>query len=170
MNGLGGTSAGSVVPLAGDLRVPSLTPAATAAADGCSPGVSSDSNGDGFADAVVADSTATVAGRADAGRLVVYYGGSDGRIGEGVRRVVHQASGTVNDAPETGDRFGFALAAADLDCDDFTDLVVGSPYEDAGGTDSGLVQIIWGTTTRAGHGPSVGHAQSGHLRQRRSRG
>ena len=53
---------------------------------------------------------------------------------------------------ETGDRFGFALAAADLDCDDFTDLVVGSPYEDAGGTDSGLVQIIWGTATGLGTG------------------
>lgn len=127
-------------------------PSATAAADGCSPGSASDFNGDGFADAVVADSTATVSGRSNAGRLIVFYGDSDGRIGEGARRVVQQGSGSVTDAPETGDRFGFALAAADLDCDDFTDLVVGGPYEDAGGTDSGLVQIIWGTATGLGTG------------------
>ena len=126
--------------------------AATAAADGCSPGASSDFNGDGFADAVVADTTATVSGRANARRVVVFYGDSDGRIGEGARRVVQQGSGMVSDVPETGDRFGFALAAADLDCDDFTDLVVGSPYEDAGGTDSGLVQIVWGTATGLGTG------------------
>jgi hypothetical protein len=131
---------------------PLSPPPATAAADGCSPGSASDFNGDGFADAVVADSTATVSGRANAGRLVVFYGDSDGRIGEGARRVVQQGSGTVSDAPETGDRFGFALAAADLDCDDFTDLVVGSPYEDVGGADSGLVQIVWGASTGLGTG------------------
>ena len=127
-------------------------PGATAAADGCSPGSTSDFNGDGFADAVVADSAATVSGRVNAGRLVVFYGDSDGRIGEGARRVVQQGSGTVSDSPEAGDRFGFALAAADLDCDDLTDLVVGSPYEDAGGVDSGLVQIVWGAPTGLGTG------------------
>ena len=108
-------------------------PAVTAAADGCSPGVSSDFNGVGFADAVVADSTATVSGRANAGRLVIFYGDSKGRIARVRDAWFSKCSGTVSDAPETGDRFGLALAAADLDCDDFTDLVVGSPYEDAGG-------------------------------------
>ena len=130
-------------------------PGATAAADGCSPGSTSDFNGDGFADAVVADSAATVSGRVNAGRLVVFYGDSDGRIGEGARRVVQQGSGTVSDSPEAGDRFGFALAAADLDCDDLTDLVVGSPYEDAGGVDSGLVQIVWGAPTGLGTGRAL---------------
>ena len=143
-------------------------PSATAAADGCSPASASDFNGDGFADAVVADTTATVSGRANAGRLVVFYGDSDGRIGEGARRVVQQGSCSVTDAPETGDRFGgFALAAADLDCDDVTDLVVGSPYEDAGGTDSGLVQIIsvaplpgW---ARGGRSTTLDPATSGNI-------
>ncbi len=130
-----------------------MPPAGFAAADGCVPSTASDFNGDGYADAVVADPWATVAGHPNAGRLVIFYGDSDRRIGEGARQVVHQGSHSVTDAPETGDRFGFALAEADLDCDAYTDLVVGSPYEDAGGTDSGYVQIIWGAATGLGTGP-----------------
>ena len=30
------------------------------------------------------------------------------------------------------DRFGYSIAVGDVDCDEFTDLVVGSPYEDVG--------------------------------------
>ena len=53
---------------------------------------------------------------------------------------------------ESGDHFGASLAVADLDCDGFTDLVVGSPLEDINGqTDSGYVQLIYG-------GPSEGSA------------
>lgn len=44
---------------------------AHATADGCSPGVQSDFNGDGYSDAVVADPYATVAGHIGAGRVIV---------------------------------------------------------------------------------------------------
>ena len=52
---------------------------------GCQTGAQSDFNGDGYSDAVVADPYATVDGQAEAGRVIVLYGDSDGRIGEGGR-------------------------------------------------------------------------------------
>ena len=48
------------------------------------------------------------------------------------RATIFQGGAGVGNAAEAGDRFGFALAVADIDCDEFTDLVVGSPYEDVG--------------------------------------
>ena len=126
---------------------------AEAAADGCSPGMKSDFNGDGFSDAVVADPYATVGGAAQAGRVIVLYGDGDGRIGEGARGVVSQGSGSVGGTAEAGDRFGSALAVADLNCDGFTDLVVGTPLEDINGqANSGYVQFVWGAAGGLGTG------------------
>ncbi len=119
--------------------------------DECPSGYPSDFNADGRADMAVADPEASVAGQSRAGRVVVLYGDADGRIGEGERRLISQGSGTVGDDPEPGDRFGSALSIADLDCDGFSDLVVGSPYEDAGAVvDAGLTQIVWGSATGLG--------------------
>ena len=102
---------------------------------------------------VVVDPYATVAGVSEAGRVVVFYGDPDGRIGEGDRAVVNQGGAGVLDAPSTGDRFGFALAVADIDCDTYTDLIVGTPLEDAGSiADTGLVQIVWGSAAGLGLG------------------
>jgi FG-GAP repeat len=45
------------------------------------------------------------------------------------------------------------MAAADLDDDGFTDLLVGTSYEDAGAAaDSGLAQVIWGSEDGLGKG------------------
>ena len=85
--------------------------------------------------------------------MIVLYGDADGRVGEGSRGVVSQGGGTVGGVAETDDRFGSALAVADLDCDGFTDLVVGTPLEDINGqADSGYVQIIWGNVSGLGNG------------------
>lgn len=119
----------------------------------CIEHVSSDFNGDGYADAAVADPYATVGGISQAGRVVIRYGDADERIGEGTVGVVSQGSGVVGDAPESGDRFGYALASADLDGDGCHDLVVGSPYEDNGSAaDSGSVQVVWGDPAGLGAG------------------
>ncbi len=119
--------------------------------DECPAGYPSDFNADGRADVVVGDPYATVAGQSRAGRVVVLYGDADGRIGEGERGLVSQGSGTVGDRPEAGDGFGSALSIADLDCDGFSDLVVGSPYEDVGAAvDAGLTQIVWGSPAGLG--------------------
>ena len=141
---------------------------AQAAADGCAAGVRSDFNGDGRSDTVVGDPFATVDGQAGAGRVTVFYGDDDGRIGEGARGIVSQASPSVGGSPEAGDRFGFALAVADINCDDYTDLVVGSPYEDSGSAvDSGSVQIIWGAAGGLGHGDPFPTDHAERLPQRR---
>ncbi len=130
-----------------------LTTAPAHAAADCVSGVESDFNGDGRSDAAVADPYATVDGLAEAGRVVVFYGDADGRVGEGARGVVQQGSGSVGGVPESLDRFGFALAAADIDCDGYSDLVVGTPYEDLSGqVDSGYAQVVFGSAAGLGNG------------------
>lgn len=127
------------------LAAVSPAPVARASADDCDPGMKSDFNGDGWTDAVVGDPQATVSGLAAAGRIVVLYGDADGRVGEGTRDVLWQGEENVAGVAEAGDQFGYALAVGDLDCDGFTDVVVGVPYEDINGqADSGYVQVVWG--------------------------
>ncbi|MBI3942384.1 MAG: FG-GAP repeat protein [Chloroflexi bacterium] len=46
---------------------------------------------------------------------------------------------------ETGDEFGAALAAGDFDDDGFDDLSIGTPLEDWGGVDAGMVHILFGS-------------------------
>jgi len=48
---------------------------------------------------------------------------------------------------EAEDRFGFALTAGDFDGDGHDDLAVGVPYEHRSLTDTGIVQILWGTAS-----------------------
>lgn len=105
------------------------------------PGVS-DFNGDGFDDAAVGDPYATVNGQAAAGSVTLLFGGADGRIGEGRRTVITQAS--FGDEPEAGDHFGWdvALGTAGLGTD-CADLLVGSPGEDlSGAVDAGVAHLV----------------------------
>jgi hypothetical protein len=113
----------------------------------------SDFNGDGFSDAVVSDPNADSTGAPDAGQVTVLYGSTPATIGGGTVETLKQGSPGVAGQPETEDRFGSSLASADLDSDGYTDLVVGTPLED-GGTekDSGLAQVIWGSSTGLGRG------------------
>ena len=68
-------------------------------------GASSDFNGDGFSDAVVADPYADPGGVADAGQMTVLYGNSS-TIGGGSVDTLVQGSGTVGNTASAGDRFG----------------------------------------------------------------
>lgn len=134
------------------------TPQAVAAS--CTAGTSSDFNGDGVTDTVIADPSATVNGAKAAGLVRVVLGG-----GKGVSEISQATSG-MGAAPEAGDQFGFSRSSYDADGDGCTDLVVGAPYEDVakdGGqlVDAGAVYVIHGTPTGIGAGSKVeGYTQS----------
>jgi hypothetical protein len=81
------------------------------------------------------------------------YTAATSTIGGSSVDTLKQGSNSVDDDPSTDDRFGTNVAAADLDNDGFTDLLVGTPYEDVGGVpDSGLAQVIWGSSAGLGKG------------------
>jgi Galactose oxidase-like, Early set domain/FG-GAP repeat len=115
-------------------------------------GAPSDFDGDGFSDAVVSDPYADPGGVTDAGQITVRYGNSN-TIGGGSVDTLVQGSDSVGNSPSTDDRFGSSMAAADLNNDGFTDLLVGTPYEDIKGQpNSGLAQVIWGSSAGLGKG------------------
>jgi Domain of unknown function (DUF1929)/FG-GAP repeat len=115
-------------------------------------GVSSDFNGDRSSDAVIADPYADPGGVSDAGQVTVLYGTSS-TIGGGSVDTLMQGSANVGNTASSGDRFGTTVSAADLDNDGYTDLLVGTPYEDINGqADSGLAQVIWGSPNGLGKG------------------
>jgi FG-GAP repeat len=73
-----------------------------------------------------------------------------GRLGQ---HALRGGSDSVDDDASSEDRFGTSLAAADFDNDGYTDLLVGTPYEDMGSqTDSELAQVIWGSSSGLGEG------------------
>ena len=125
---------------------------AQAAADGCEPGFSTDFNGDGFsATPWWADPYATVGTVAEAGRVIVLYGDNDDRIGEGDRGMIFQGGASVGNVAETGTGSASRWPWPTSTVTRFTDLVVGSPYEDIGGRPTpGYVQIVWGAAPVSG--------------------
>ncbi|MFF9805910.1 FG-GAP-like repeat-containing protein [Streptomyces coeruleorubidus] len=104
-----------------------------------------DFDGDGYADLAVAAPAATVGGKKGAGYVAVVYGSENG-LNTTTRQVLSQSTAGVPGSPEVDDAFGSALTTADLDRDGFADLVVGVGREDTadGGTESGLVEVLWG--------------------------
>ncbi len=58
--------------------------------------------------------------------------------------ILGQGSPGVAGTPELGDDFGRALAVGDFNCDGFSDLAVGVPWEDSDVTHSGAVNVFYG--------------------------
>ncbi|MGK5554613.1 FG-GAP repeat protein [Actinomadura kijaniata] len=104
-----------------------------------------DFDGDGHRDLVVGSPGGVAGGKRGSGFVTVVPGSRDG-LDVRRRKVVSQADGWVPGVAEPGDRFGSALASADLDRDGYADLAVGVPGEDGGRhVDAGGVTILWGS-------------------------
>ncbi|WP_308010676.1 FG-GAP repeat protein [Streptomyces sp. AC495_CC817] len=128
-----------------------LAPVATAAPSAAA--VTSDFNGDGYADLAVGVPDATVNGKAKAGYVNLVWGGAKGLGGHGSIRV-SQSTAEVPGTPEAGDRFGASVLLADLSGDGLAELIVGAPGEDVTGrgADAGTVTVVGGA--RSGTGPA----------------
>jgi len=101
---------------------------------------------DGHADVAVGAPDAGAGSIADAGSVTILPGRPTGIATTGPR-LLQDAAG---DPPESGDRFGFALAAGNLDavgpdecgCDD---LAISATFEDVAGVqDAGVVHVLFG--------------------------
>ena len=118
--------------------------------------VTSDFNGDGYADLAVGVPDGTVGGHAKAGYVNVVWGGPKGVGAHGSIRVT-QATPEVPGTPEAGDRFGASVALTDLNGDGIAELLAGVPGEDVidRGTDAGMVIAVGGSKGGPGPGSTV---------------
>src|SRR3954453_13129969 len=104
-----------------------------------------DFNGDGRTDLAIGVPGENVGAIADAGAVNVLYGTAGGLSAAG-NQFWHQNVAGVADIAEAGDRFGAALAAANLGRTFHADLAIGVPGENIGAiADAGAVNVLYGT-------------------------
>lgn len=98
----------------------------------------------GQADLAVGVPSDDVSGIANAGSVHVIHGSTNGLTGVGDRQITQDTAG-VADAPESQDRFGEALVAADLGRSSEADLAIGVPTEDhTARGNAGGVHVLYG--------------------------
>ncbi|MCB1581426.1 MAG: FG-GAP repeat protein [Xanthomonadales bacterium] len=112
---------------------------------------SGDFNGDDFDDLVVSAPGQNFNQASNAGAIFIYYGGQVSSPLMGldplIRDSISQSSPNVSGSSETGDLFGFSLAAGDFNNNGYDDLAIGVPYETVGNlTWAGLVQVFYGNS------------------------
>lgn len=111
--------------------------------------VAGDFDGDGFADLAVGIPYEDVGPAADAGGVNVIYGSAAGLSSAG-NQLWTQDTADIADVAESGDLFGGALAAGDVNGDGFADLAIAAPLEDVQSNtkvDAGLVHVILGSAS-----------------------
>ena len=101
-----------------------------------------DFDGDGFADLALGVPGESIDALDDAGSVHVLFGAAAGVEAAG-NQYLHQDAAGVGDAAETGDSFGFFLAAGDFDGDGWAALAVGVPSEGIDAAENaGAVQVF----------------------------
>ena len=139
LNDAGGTSAGrAYVYFGGSVmnNIADLTFTGAAAGDQFGQSVSSagDVNGDGYND-VISGAPDNDAGGSGAGRSYIFYGGI---IPDNIPDVTLTGA-TIND------NFGFTVSEAeDVNFDGYDDVIIGTPYDNTGGTEAGRVFVYFG--------------------------
>ncbi|OXY97710.1 integrin-like protein [Streptomyces diastatochromogenes] len=130
-----------------------LTPLALAApASAATAKYADDFNGDGYRDLALGDRSATVAGKKEAGAVVVVWGTAHGPD-PARRSVITQNTPYIAGTAETNDFFGAKVTAADMNKDGYGDLVVTAPGEDDGAY-HGTFTILWGSKSGLSEGTS----------------
>ncbi|MFI8188649.1 FG-GAP-like repeat-containing protein [Streptomyces sp. NPDC085946] len=130
--------------LAATLTTGLLTALPATTATAAPSGLSGDFNGDGYRDVAAGVPCADVGAASCAGAVVVLYGSSSG-VSATRKAVITQNSTGVPGTAEESDLFGSSLAAADLDRDGYSDLVVGASNESIGDRDGvGSGTVLWG--------------------------
>ena len=108
-----------------------LTGAAPFANLGTAAALARDFDGDGAGDLVIG---APFDGPINAGRVYVYRGGA----------VLDTVPDLVLEGDAAADRLGYSVVAADLDRDGLSDVVAAAPFQDAGATNAGRVEVVLG--------------------------
>ena len=77
----------------------------------------------------------------DQGAVYVLFMDDNGQVD--IKQKISESEGSFNGTLDGGDHFGFAMAGlGDLNRDGFTDIAVGAPGDDDGGSDRGAVWVL----------------------------
>lgn len=117
---------------------------------GASVSAAGDINGDHFADIIIG-APREDGGGADAGAAYVLFG-HDGAFGTIDLATLSATAGFVIQGGDAQDFAGSSVSSADFNGDGYSDLIVGAPLNDTGGTDAGQAYVIYG---HAGAFPAV---------------
>ncbi len=105
-----------------------------------------DINGDGNDDLLIGAPLEDLANIIDAG-AAHYLPGSAIGLDDTISETFSQETSDIFGVAETNDRFGLSLLVTDLNADGFAEVVVGVPFEENNGVDSGFVHTIPGLNT-----------------------
>ena len=102
-----------------------------------------DVNGDGISDiAIGAQGDDDGPGGLDRGAVYIVFMGSNG-VAQSYQKIA-EGEGGIDGLLDPGDQFGRAMGAiGDLDGDGITELVVGTNFDDDGGTNRGAVYVLF---------------------------
>jgi hypothetical protein len=107
-----------------------------------------DFDGDGYDDLAVGIPDEDMKDATNAGAVTIAWGSADGMSARATNDYWHQERPGVPDTAEAGDRFGYTLAAGDVDGDGYDDLAIAAPFESLSGKNrGGVVHVLHGSDT-----------------------